>query len=170
MGRSTVSTTGSFGSSSSLTPVSENTATMPPKKNEKRNVGPQKIIVLKMDPARLAKWAPSKDTVTANTSNANSVTGSLENSPRNSSPLAAGATPQVGSPIGSEALSVQTAGTPGKPGPKRGRQPGAPPGKPGRKKQKLYVLTPRNSSTSNHLLYKHQWKWSGGTSCCCRYE
>lgn len=153
MGRSTISTAGSFGSSSSLTPVFENPTTMPPKKNEKRNVSPQKIIVLKMDPGKLAKWAPPKDTITANPSNANSMTGSLENSPRNSSPLAAGATPQIGSPVGSEAPSVQTAGTPGKPGPKRGRQPGAPPGKPGRKKQKLYVPTQKFQRLKILTLY-----------------
>lgn len=117
---------------------------MPPKKMDKKAIGPRKIVVLKIDSAKLAKWAPvaiAKETATVSPSNANSITESSANSPRNSSPLAAGATPQVGSPVGSEVPSIAAtgaAGTPGaKPGPKRGRQPGAPAGKPGRKKQKL---------------------------------
>jgi len=114
---------------------------MPPKKIDKKVASLHKVVILKIDPRKLAKWAPSKGTATSSPSNANSVTGSSANSPRNSSPLAAGATPQVGSPVGSEAPSIQAVGASGtpaaKPGPKRGRQPGALPGKPGRKKQKL---------------------------------
>ncbi|KAF8417248.1 INO80 complex, subunit Ies4 [Tirmania nivea] len=130
---------------------------MPPKKMDKKAVGPRKIVVLKIDPAKLAKWAPvarTKDTATVSPSNANSITESSANSPRNSSPLAAGATPQAGSPVGSavgsEAPSVSATGAFGalgaKPGPKRGRQPGAPAGKPGRKKQKLITTNSDNGT------------------------
>ncbi|KAF8458060.1 INO80 complex subunit Ies4-domain-containing protein [Terfezia claveryi] len=121
---------------------------MPPKKIDKKAVRPRRIVVLKIDSAKLAKWAPAttaKDAATVSPSNTNSITESSANSARNSSPLAASATPQAGSPVGSavgsEAQSVVATGAAGvsgaKPGPKRGRQPGAPPGKPGRKKQKL---------------------------------
>lgn len=150
MVRSAISlTTRLSSSSSSLTTTSANLSTMPPKKVDKKGaVSSQKIVVLKIDSAKLAKWAPAasvKDTATVSSSNANSTSDSSTNSPRNSSPLAAGVTPQVGSPVGSqvgsEAPSVTATGTAGtstvKPGPKRGRQPGAPAGKPGRKKQKL---------------------------------
>ncbi|KAF8473908.1 INO80 complex, subunit Ies4 [Kalaharituber pfeilii] len=109
---------------------------MPPaKKIDPKMAAAQKVVVLKLNPSKLATF---KDTAVVS-SHSNSNSGSTANSPLNSSPLAAPATPPVGSPGGSEATSsVQTAGAVGaKPGPKRGRQPGVPAAKPGRKKQKL---------------------------------
>lgn len=147
MGRSTTNSSSTSSLSSSHTPSIEDTslaATMPPKKIVKKEPptkakpAQSKIIVLKLASAKLATF---KETAimppppSISTSN-NSINGSSANSPRNPSPLAASATPQVGSP-GSEAASVQATGS--KPGPKRGRQPGAAPAKPGRKKQKLSV-------------------------------
>ncbi|KAI5807632.1 INO80 complex subunit Ies4-domain-containing protein [Peziza echinospora] len=125
--------------SSSHTPPSENTppATAMPPFTKKVDKKPQMLVVLKLSPAKLGRFS---DAVTVPPSVAESNNGSTMNSPRNSSPLAVAPTPQVGSPMGSEATSAQTpAGVPGpaKPGPKRGRQPGVPGAKPGRKKQKL---------------------------------